>query len=83
MSPWRKAWHGVLSDEASDTAPGGNSKMSWRIVAEATYEESWMLQGPGTMLIVNGAPTNPVMYASEPETHTRRISLLAGASYRF
>jgi hypothetical protein len=54
-----------------------------KIVAEATYEESWMLQGPGTMLLVNGAPTNPVMYASEPETHTRRISLLAGASYRF
>ena len=52
-------------------------------MAEATYEESWMLQGPGTMLIVNGAQTNPVMYASEPETHTRRISLLAGASYRF
>ena len=54
-----------------------------RIVAEATFEESRMLQGPGTVLLVNGAPTNPVMYASEPETHTRRISLLAGASYRF
>jgi hypothetical protein len=55
----------------------------WRIVAEATFEESWMLQGPGTELIVNGGPTNPPMMASEPETHTRRISLLAGASYRF
>ena len=54
-----------------------------KIVAEATFEGSWMLAGPGTMLLVNGAPTNPVMYASEPETHTRRISLLAGASYRF
>jgi hypothetical protein len=54
-----------------------------RIVAEATFEESWMLQGPGTPLIVNGMETNPVLYASEPETHTRRISVLAGASYRF
>jgi hypothetical protein len=54
-----------------------------KIVAEATYEESWMLAGPSTMLIVNGGPTSPPMTASEPETHTRRISLLAGASYRF
>ena len=53
------------------------------LVAEATYEESRMLQGPGTPLIVNGAMTDPVLYASEPETHTRRISVLAGASYQF
>ena len=54
-----------------------------KIVAEATFEESYMVAGPDTVLLVDGAPTNPVMKASEPETHTRRISLLAGASYRF
>lgn len=64
-----------------DTAYAVDDRLT--IVAEATYETSWMLQGPGTELIVNGGPTNPVMFASEPETHTRRISFLAGASYRF
>ena len=54
-----------------------------KIVAEATFEGSWMLAGPPTMILVNGGPTNPPMIASEPETHTRRISLLAGARYRF
>jgi hypothetical protein len=53
------------------------------IVAELTFEESWMLAGPATMILINGAPTSPPMTAAEPETHTRRISLLAGASYRF
>ncbi|MFT3699400.1 MAG: hypothetical protein QM831_40000 [Kofleriaceae bacterium] len=54
-----------------------------RVMAIATFEQSWMLAGPGTEILVNGQPTSPVLYASEPETHTQRMSILVGAGWLF
>ena len=78
-------------DIALNNQPGGRFRVRGvyafdshiRFLAEATYEYSWMTQGAGTAIIQNGAPTNPAMYASEPETHTQRVSLLVGAGYQF
>lgn len=64
----------------TDYAPGQGAL---HLVLVGTYEESWMRQGPGTEILVNGAPTDPALYASEPETHTRRLSVLAGAGWQF
>jgi hypothetical protein len=78
-------------DIALNNQPGGRARVRGtyafdqhiRFLAEATYEYSWMTAGASTEVIQNGAPTSPAMYASEPETHTRRISLLLGIGYEF
>ncbi len=51
----------------------------WRLVAQLALEASWMRQGPATPVAIDGQLTG----ISEPETHTWRTSLLAGARYRF